>query len=45
MIKAIIFHILKTINDIFLTVWIEKLYVLVKDLENQLFFTEEKCSQ
>ena len=41
-IAKIILHIKKNIKIIFLAVFYTKLYVLMIDLANQLFFTEEK---
>ena len=42
MIKRKTHHILKNIKIIFLSVLLTNLYVLMIDLANQLFFTEEK---
>ena len=42
MIEIIILHILKSIRNIFLAGLLTKLYVLMIDLANQLFFTEVK---
>ena len=41
-IEKIIVYILKNINIIFLVVLLKKLFVLVINLVNHLFFTEEK---
>ena len=42
MIETKILHIMKIINIIFYAVLLTKLYALMIDLGNQLFFTEEK---
>ena len=42
MIEIIILHILKNINHIFFAVLLTKLYVLMINFANQLFFTEKK---
>ena len=41
MIKRIVLHVLKNINDIFLAALIIELFVLMIDLASQLFFTDE----
>ena len=41
-IEKIIVYILKNINIVFLVVLLKKLFVLVINLVNHLFFTEEK---
>ena len=41
MIKRIVLHVLKNINDIFLAALIIELFVLMIDLASQFFFTDE----
>ena len=45
MIEIITLHTQKNIKNTFLAVLLIKLFVMMINLVNQLFFTEEKCNQ